>query len=132
MEKNKRKNTRFQNFLLFIAVALFIQAGLSMFQQARYERGVYDCDDMSKDCEYFFEILGINTEVRWGREYGAKTGHCWIALDTVFGWIEFETTNLQFASISDRYDILYHDSGWVHNGYFTTKKVIAPMPAVLK
>lgn len=132
-EKKKRKNTKFENFLLFIAVALTIQLCLTGFQQSRYIRGKYDCVDMSKDCEAFFETLGINTEVRWGKQHGEDVGHCWIAIYTAFGWIEFESTTLSFALISsDDYQTIYHDVGWIYNGYYTNKQPLEPIPVIGK
>ena len=129
MEKKKR-HPLFEKTMLFIIIVLIAQASLSTIQQMRYKRGVYDCDDMSKDCEAFFEGIGINTEVRWGHRPGARAGHCWIALETPFGWLEFETTNLQFASISEHYPMVYSDDGWIHNGYHTNKGPLEPIPAM--
>jgi len=115
--------------LLVIALVCLIQAILTEYQHACYERYGYNCVGMSRDCEAFFEGLGINTEVRWGIKPDAEAGHCWIALETVFGWVEFESTALQFASISEHYPEVSSDDGWFCNGTHRYKQPMRPMPA---
>lgn len=116
--------------LIIIAIAAF-QIGLTTMQVCRYHRNEegyenYCCVEMSRDCEQFFESIGIHVYQMSGKretkiengEGGYKTDrHQWILLD--FGWfqIPYESTAL-FPNnpISYGYDHVFISEGYVVNG----------------
>jgi len=87
-------------FALIIAAIFVFQIGLILIQQSRYQPGgngheKFVCVEMSKECEGFFESIGIRVFQMSGRgetkiendEGGYKTDrHRWILLD--FGWFQ--------------------------------------------
>ena len=100
-EKHKR-------LLAVIVIILVIQLSLTLYQRSRYvfesDNGDdYCCWHMSRDCEHFFESLGIHTyqisgcKNEVGPEGGFKnTSHRWILVDFGFVCVPFESTALCF------------------------------------
>jgi len=102
--KRRRKNL----IIKIILVIFLCQVVVSAYQGLRYhvrEEGYEDycCVQMSRDCEVFFESMGIRVyQMRGYRDTGEQLetggdkmmGHRWIILD--FGWfqIPFECTAL--------------------------------------
>jgi hypothetical protein len=61
---------------------------------------------MCRDCEKVFEKIGIETKLVYGHRYdeeGVCYAHCWLLLKTVFGDIDFESTELRFFRNTDFY-----------------------------
>jgi len=94
---------KLQTIAILIVIVLLFQLTITGIQIARYAPG-YTCKEMSKDCEYFFESLGICTKVKVGlcetkinnytiaiingkaqaNRESVIEGHCWLELD-IFG-----------------------------------------------
>ena len=97
-----------------IIIICAIQASLTLYQASRYVRHVYDCTDMSKDCEEFFEYLGIRTQVIYGDKLPDElVGHCWLRLHTNIGEFEFESTQLRFMNVSENWNNIKVTEGWI-------------------
>ena len=99
-----------------VLIILISQLTITTYQLVRYEVDVYDCSDMSKDCEAFFESIGWNTWMILGeRDNGSN--HVWLIVDTPLFPIEFESTCL--IPISPRvmtdYDNLCISDGFLKN-----------------
>jgi len=74
---------------------------LSEYQKDRYVKDVFDCSDMTKECEIIFHKMGLETK----RMYGNNTdkSHVWLAVNISGNWLEFETTLFMFKKVSDKY-----------------------------
>lgn len=81
---------------LFLFTILIISS-VSLTQHLRYT-DTYNCVGMSRDCEYFFESLGIRTYQVTGRHYTTNHtvdyAHEWILIDLFFFAVPFESTIL--------------------------------------
>jgi len=110
-DKRYRIIKKISSILVPLFVIYLCWASLSVIQQFRYADN-YNCVDMSKDCEAFFEGLGIRTQRLHGTrvtEDGSISGHCWLKV----GFLEFESTTLLFSKVSDKYDVYLIDEGWI-------------------
>ena len=99
-------------FLIIFTIVMIGQIVLVVYQHSRYDIENYNCVHMSKDCEAFFEGLGIRTQVMHGErtdEDGSLDRHCWLKVSE---W-EFESTCLMFSKVSDKYRVMYVDEGWI-------------------
>lgn len=71
---------------------------------------------MSKDCEAFFERMGITTQVVNGSKLDDNGnivgGHCWLILSLPWGDVEFESTSLMFSKVSNTYKVYSITDGW--------------------
>ncbi len=79
-----------------------------------YVPNLYDCDDMSKDCEEFFENIGINTYVYVGHNNNSVSSHCWLELELDDQLYEFECTSFRFKHIKRDYDNWIKLEGWIN------------------
>ena len=90
---------------------------LKDYQRGRYSVTYPNCKHMSRECESFFESIGINTTQAYGwwmNEDGEKIYHNWIVLHLPSGDYEFECTNLRFAEVSKIYTIHRTEEGIIH------------------
>ena len=110
MKLSKKRTLQILYIALIISILITVRFGATYYQQSRYVRGVYDCTDMSKDCEEFFESIGIRTQVLYGFNGG---GHCWLRLHTIFGVYEFESTQLTFMNVSENWYNIVVTEGWI-------------------
>ena len=100
----KLKNViRLYNFATIILIIVLLQLSLTTFQYLRYIEDVYDCSDMSQDCEKFFTSIGIKTRYVHGWYYDnstdcGKSFHVWLELDFGLFKLPFESTYLVFIS----------------------------------
>ena len=101
-------------FVLLILVST--QFVLGLYQHNRYVMDVYDCSDMSIDCEEYFENIGLETKLVTGDKKDANSRHMWLIVD--FGLFEtaFESTKSMFVPKS-YYDYMYENLE-VSDGYF--------------
>ena len=111
-----KRNRKIGYVALIVSIVLMGYLLLSEFQQLRYDADGYNCKGMSRDCEHFFETIGIRTQKITGYTYdkcGNIGGHCWLLLDLgILGKHEFESTTLMFEKTSDYYTIYKIDEGW--------------------
>ncbi len=112
---NSSKN--FLRFLIIIIIILGLQLAAASFQLSRYVLDVYDCSDMSEDCEAWFEEIGFDTWLITGERFNG-TNHQWIMIDTGLIMIEFESTCLMPISprLTNNYDKLWISEGWIVDG----------------
>ena len=110
-EKQTKIFARIFVVLLVLGITIIIYAGLSCYQQYRYDIKDYNCAHMSADCKDFFEHMGINTTTMHGErtlENGTIKRHCWLRLNLgIFGTHEFESTSLIFKNVSKKYDYVH-------------------------
>ena len=105
LRKRIKKHSR---LLKIIVIVLVVQLSLTLYQRSRYvleseNKPDYCCWHMSRDCEYFFESIGIHTYqvYGWKEEQGLAgdvkaSAHRWILIDLGFVNIPFESTALCF------------------------------------
>jgi len=103
----------FCSFMFFLSILLIYQS-LSAYQVLRYDRENYCCTHMTRDCELFFEgFLGFHCLVSHGRNINEPMGHQWLVIEIFGNYYEFESTNLHFSSMSDNYDVVWVDEGYI-------------------
>ena len=87
----------------------------------RYERGIYDCSDMSVDCERWFESIGLDTKFVCGDNKQNDRSHMWLRF-YIFGLpIDFESTILlpsPFSYYDERYENITFCDGFYKNGTY--------------
>jgi hypothetical protein len=127
----EKKFRRRMFILLFVLSIILFQLGASLFQDSRYhfnEEGYEDycCVQMSRDCEEFFEGLGIRVyQISGSRETEELTDegnyktvwHRWILLD--FGWIRipYESTRLCPCNpLWSKYTTVFISDGFILDG----------------
>jgi len=102
--------------ILIYSVFVLTTGALTAYQINRYNAD-YNCVNMSKDCEAFFETLGIQTQLLTGWRYDRLSGdiekHCWLRLKLPWGDAEFESTTLQFTQTSNNWIIYNTTEGWI-------------------
>ena len=112
-----RRNRKIGYAALIISILLLGYLCLSVYQKVRYDADGYNCKGMSRDCEAFFETIGIRTQKITGIRYddnGELSAHCWLLLDLpILGKLEFESTTLMFGKTSAYYCIYSIDEGWI-------------------
>ena len=80
--------------IMIILMIVLIKAGVSLAQVQRYQVDKYDCTEMSRDCEIFFEKnLNIHTYMFIGEDEN-NDRHRWIVLDFGLFSIPYESTLL--------------------------------------
>jgi hypothetical protein len=123
MEKRKYKVNRKVFFVLvFVFVFLVLQISLSTYQHSRYFVDVYDCSDMSEDCEQFFESFGFDTKLMRGESKNSGTWHEWVVIDFFGIPVYFESTLLTIASKFE-YHTTYKDID-ISDGYFVNGEYV--------
>lgn len=132
VKMNKDKLKKYKGvFAIIILIALIVGAQLvtdnftgnynqkgfnrlEQYMKNRYIPEIYDCDNMAKDCEAFFESIGIDTYVIFGYKANYTEGHAWLILnfdsDTS---MEFECTRFKFKENLKNYDFWYKTQGWI-------------------
>ncbi len=97
---------RTKAFKIFV-VFMIIQGPLTIYQTLRYDINDYCCVQMSRDCERFFESMGIEVYQVTGYRYAntsareagkVQDAHRWIMLDFGFVTINFESTAYMFVN----------------------------------
>ena len=107
-----------RNIGIILSVLILLQVSISIFQYSRYVKHVYDCSDMSQDCEKIFTSIGIKSYYVYGWYYDnttecGKSFHVWLELDFGLFKLPFESTLLIFLSptiIRDYEEIKIADS----------------------
>jgi len=91
---------------------------LSEHMHKIYVPNVYDCDNMAKDFEEFFETkLHIDTKVVYGYDEDYQIGHCWLLLNLNGEELEFECTSFSFRITKPNYTHWYVTEGWIKDNY---------------
>ena len=73
---------------------------LVLVQHFRYDKDVFNCVDMSRECKNFFEALGCDVQMVYG--YNLDSAHAWIRVNGC----DFECTELHFGDISSSYGVV--------------------------
>jgi hypothetical protein len=110
------RNRKIGGFVFIISILILFYLTTSLYQGYRYDKNGYNCVGMSKDCEAFFEAIGLNTQIIKGLRCceGELQAHCWLLIDIPFiGKHEFEATTLFFEKTSDFYKVYSIDDGWI-------------------
>ena len=101
---------------LVVLVLCLIWVLVSQYQDSRYVVDVYDCSDMSKDCEQVFERLGFHTQIAHGVQRDGNGNitvyHCWLIVHIRGYLVEFESTSLYFGPVSPDYEVRQIVEGW--------------------
>ena len=111
---SSRKRIKLLGIIILI---LTLQLIITTYQVIRYEENVYDCSDMSEDCEEIFESIGLRTWMVLGERYNGSS-HVWLMIETPIVCIPFESTCLAPVSprIFNSYDNLKISEGCISNG----------------
>lgn len=104
------------NAILFVIFLCAFQIIISVYQSSRYIVNVYDCSDMSEDCEQLFESFGFDTKLMRGESKNSGTWHEWVVIDFFGIPVYFESTLLTIASKFE-YHTTYKDID-ISDGYF--------------
>lgn len=112
------KRLRFFLFLFFVFILFFYSYyAVNRYQHFRYDRKNYNCADMTRDCEFFFEVfLGLDCKRGFGiNPDNRSVGHEWLVVD-LFGFsLEWESTGLYFKDVSSNYVNVSFDEGYFKN-----------------
>lgn len=127
--KSGKSSQKSKTFSIYVKILICFsllsctRVTVTAYQLSTYEIGVYDCSDMSKDCEAFFENLGFDTYLIVGTRING-TRHQWIVVDTGLFSFEFECTVLMPVSPSlfNDYDNLLISDGHIINGEQTKEE----------
>jgi len=116
--KIKKKNIKrihlFISICLVLLIFLAFYKSLNEYQHSRYKKDVYDCTEMTQDCEFFFEgLLGIHCLNGIGYNPGKFDCHQWLVLDIGGIWLEWESTGLYFKDISSNYEVVKYNEGFI-------------------
>lgn len=88
-----------------------------------YEKGVYECDDMSEDQEKFFKMIGFDVKTKTGLFYLDHVeqidvnsyrytfiGHQWLEIELLPGiWIPWESTMYCFYPVELMHELTHGD-----------------------
>jgi len=108
--------------LIIIAILLVIQIELISYQGQKYIVDVYDCSDMSKDCEERFESIGLSTMCVCGENKYKNSSHMWLLVDFGLFTANFESTKLMFLPESfyeSQYKNIKYSDGYIIDGECT-------------
>jgi len=98
----------------YIIALILIYILIVGIHHLRYDRENYNCSHMTRDCEVFFEtVLGMHCLVGHGYNSGERCGHQWLVIDFKGFWLEWESTGLYFKDISNGYEIVRYDEGYI-------------------